>query len=119
MPRHNKKVNLDTKKKIFALYNNRCVHCGDKFPVKKLTRDHIIPASRGGQWDWKNLVPSCQPCNESRSNNLLEPWREEELRKLAMKNFCVFYFNPERLAVNKVRCEEQFQKRQKRRTEEM
>jgi len=42
-------------------YNFRCVYCGKK--VKKLTKDHIIPLSRGGNHTMDNVVPACFSCN--------------------------------------------------------
>jgi len=40
-----------------------CAYCGGKFPVSDLTRDHVIPASRGGRTSWENIVTSCASCN--------------------------------------------------------
>jgi 5-methylcytosine-specific restriction endonuclease McrA len=41
-------------------YKYRCVYCGEKKP---LTRDHIIPASKGGAFTKDNVVPACKSCN--------------------------------------------------------
>lgn len=38
--------------------------------VVMMTRDHIIPKSLGGVDDVRNLRPACQPCNETRSNDV-------------------------------------------------
>lgn len=54
-----------------------CHYCGRKFPVKKLTMDHIIPLSRGGRSDKGNLVPCCKECNTAKKTEL--PPELEEL----------------------------------------
>jgi 5-methylcytosine-specific restriction endonuclease McrA len=46
--------------KIKFNYKNRCVYCGEKKP---LTRDHIIPISKGGGLTKENVIPACVSCN--------------------------------------------------------
>ena len=41
----------------------KCQYCTRKFPVSKLTFDHVLPSSRGGQTTWENIVTSCENCN--------------------------------------------------------
>jgi hypothetical protein len=49
-----------------------CAYCGGKFPnYKDLSRDHIVPVSRGGLNTWKNCVTSCKSCNSTKNNKLL------------------------------------------------
>ena len=38
---------------------HRCAYCG----ARATTVDHILPASRGGDWSWMNAVAACEPCN--------------------------------------------------------
>jgi 5-methylcytosine-specific restriction endonuclease McrA len=40
-----------------------CMYCGGKFPEGQLTRDHVIPLSRGGEDVWSNVVSACRHCN--------------------------------------------------------
>ena len=35
-----------------------------------LTRDHVLPLSRGGDNSWTNLVASCSPCNNRKGDRL-------------------------------------------------
>ena len=49
-------------------FNNRCAICGGK---KKLTKDHIIPLSKGGTDDIDNIQPLCRSCNSKKSDKLI------------------------------------------------
>lgn len=46
-----------------------CALCGE---VKPLTRDHVIPLSRGGTNDIGNIQGLCKPCNSSKGARLPE-----------------------------------------------
>ena len=35
-----------------------------------LTRDHVLPISRGGDNSWKNVVTACSTCNHRKGNRL-------------------------------------------------
>ena len=49
-----------------------CAYCGENVA---LTRDHVIPLTRGGSDNIENILPACQPCNSSKRNKTLEEWR--------------------------------------------
>jgi 5-methylcytosine-specific restriction endonuclease McrA len=61
---------------LFARDRYRCQYCGrstaDLKPREALTRDHLIPLSRGGTNDWSNVVTACGPCNTRKANRLPE-----------------------------------------------
>jgi len=61
-----------TNKTLFRRDQNTCAYCGDYFSGSDLTRDHVIPTSRGGLNKWTNVVTSCAPCNKAKDNKLLE-----------------------------------------------
>ena len=59
---------------LFARDRYRCQYCGrtqtELKPRESLTRDHLIPLSRGGTNDWTNVVTACSPCNTRKANRL-------------------------------------------------
>jgi 5-methylcytosine-specific restriction endonuclease McrA len=59
---------------LFARDGYRCQFCGraqhDLRPRECLTRDHLIPLSRGGTNAWTNVLTACSTCN-TRKGNLL------------------------------------------------
>src|SRR5256714_2971696 len=59
---------------LFARDRYRCQYCGrlqiELKPRESLTRDHLVPLSRGGANDWTNVVTACSPCNTRKANNL-------------------------------------------------
>lgn len=40
-----------------------CLYCGKHFADHQLTRDHVVPLSRGGADRWSNVVSACRSCN--------------------------------------------------------
>jgi 5-methylcytosine-specific restriction endonuclease McrA len=55
---------------LFARDGWRCAYCGEQ--SGRLTLDHVVPRSRGGDSVWENVVTSCAPCNLRKGNRLLE-----------------------------------------------
>ena len=58
-----------SRRALFARDGHRCVYCGS---AGRLTLDHVVPRSRGGDSVWENVVTSCAPCNLRKGNRLLE-----------------------------------------------
>ncbi|MFQ3235905.1 MAG: hypothetical protein ACI9C4_001469 [Paraglaciecola sp.] len=56
------KVNLNNRF-LFRRDNYLCLYCGQQFRITGLTRDHIIPRSRGGENIWTNCATACTRCN--------------------------------------------------------
>ena len=52
-----------TNGKLFTRDHCVCAYCGRQFHEGDLTREHILPASAGGQNTWMNLVTACRSCN--------------------------------------------------------
>ena len=53
-----------TNKALFRRDKNVCGYCGNVFSFKELSRDHIVPVSKGGKNKWTNVVTSCMSCNK-------------------------------------------------------
>lgn len=59
-----------SRRALFARDGWRCVYCGET--SGRLTLDHVLPRSRGGESVWENVVTSCAPCNLRKGNRLPE-----------------------------------------------
>lgn len=58
-----------------ALFNrdgNQCAYCGNYYSRNKLTRDHVIPVSKGGKDIWTNVVTACFTCNQLKADSTLQ-----------------------------------------------
>jgi 5-methylcytosine-specific restriction endonuclease McrA len=57
---------------LFLRDGNLCMYCGNGFRDSQLTRDHVIPLSRGGTDTWSNVVAACKTCNARKGNRTPE-----------------------------------------------
>ena len=61
---------------LFARDNYRCQFCGRSQQELRhrecLTRDHLVPLSRGGTNAWTNVLTACSTCNTRKGNLLPE-----------------------------------------------
>lgn len=48
--------------------NFTCQYCVKQISPQKLTVDHILPRSRGGNSTWLNCVACCKQCNIEKAN---------------------------------------------------
>lgn len=57
---------------LFARDHYRCQYCGRHRSSLRgrefLTRDHVLPMSRGGTNTWANVVAACSACNNRKGN---------------------------------------------------
>jgi 5-methylcytosine-specific restriction endonuclease McrA len=67
-----------SRRALFARDDWRCVYCGSS--GGRLTLDHVVPRSRGGDSVWENVVTSCAPCNLRKGDRSLEEARMTLLR---------------------------------------
>jgi 5-methylcytosine-specific restriction endonuclease McrA len=54
------KVPPVSRREVLRRDNHACQYCGSG---KRLTLDHVIPRSKGGQHTWNNVVAACARCN--------------------------------------------------------
>lgn len=61
---------------LFARDGYRCQYCGRHRGTLRgrefLTRDHVLPMSRGGENTWDNVVTACSSCNNRKASHLPE-----------------------------------------------
>jgi len=55
-----------SKRNVLARDGFKCAYCGTD--REKLTIDHIVPRSRGGEMTFENCVASCRPCNNAKGH---------------------------------------------------
>jgi 5-methylcytosine-specific restriction endonuclease McrA len=55
-------------RELFLRDDHLCMYCGQQYPVHLLTRDHLIPLSRGGTDCWSNVVTACRGCNHAKGS---------------------------------------------------
>jgi len=83
---------LLTNRSLFRRDHNMCMYCGHEYQPYKLTRDHIMPRSRGGKDTWNNVVASCKGCNNYKDNKTPE--------EAGLKLLCVPYVpNPAEILI--------------------
>jgi hypothetical protein len=82
---------------IYKRDGYRCQYCNVS---RRLTIDHVIPKSKGGDDSYNNLVVACSSCNTKKGDKLLEHTNMKLLRKpRAPRNMIEFHImssnNPE------------------------
>lgn len=60
-----------TNSALFYRDKSQCMYCGYYFKFSELSRDHVLPSSRGGKDRWENVVAACKRCNQRKGNALL------------------------------------------------
>lgn len=53
---------------LFRRDNYHCMYCGQKYCHAELTRDHVVPRSKGGRDAWENVVAACRRCNQHKAD---------------------------------------------------
>jgi 5-methylcytosine-specific restriction endonuclease McrA len=80
---------------LFARDQYLCLYCGREFHRQQLTRDHVMPVSRGGRDVWENVVAACFHCNSRKGGRtpqqasmplLAVPFRPSWVEHLVLSN---------------------------------
>lgn len=80
---------------LFARDRYLCMYCGNHFQRQALTRDHVLPVSRGGRDEWENVVAACTHCNTRKGSRtpqqahmplLAVPFRPSWVEHLILSN---------------------------------
>ena len=75
---------------LFGRDRNICLYCGGEFADSSLTRDPVVPRSRGGLDRWDNCVASCRRCNHHKGNRLAHECGMELLALPYVPNFAEY-----------------------------
>ena len=57
-----------TNSQLFARDRCLCAYCTTVVAASKLTRDHVLPRSKGGLDVWENVVTACRGCNQRKDD---------------------------------------------------
>lgn len=57
---------------LFQRDGHLCMYCGDRFPKRQLSRDHVTPVSQQGHDNWNNVVTACVRCNSHKAGRTPE-----------------------------------------------
>jgi len=80
---------------LFARDQHLCLYCGQDYARPHLTRDHVMPLSRGGRDIWENVVTACFHCNSRKGGRtpqqagmplLAVPYRPSWIEHLILSN---------------------------------
>lgn len=66
---------------LFGRDRYTCAYCGVTHDAERheMTRDHIVPTSKGGLNAWMNVVTACKSCNNLKDDKSLKDSRMELL----------------------------------------
>ena len=64
-----------SRRTVMARDHYTCQYCGGQPGKARLTVDHVVPRSRGGETHWENVVTACGPCNRRKGNRTPEEAR--------------------------------------------
>ncbi len=59
------KVPPVNRREVLRRDKHQCQYCGSRH---KLTLDHVMPRSKGGQHTWDNVVTACEACNSRKGD---------------------------------------------------
>ena len=80
---------------LFARDEHLCLYCGRDYPRQHLTRDHVVPLSRGGRDTWEYVVSACFHCNSRKGGRtpqqasmplIAVPYRPSWIEHLILSN---------------------------------
>lgn len=66
---------------LIARDGSACVWCGRELWLRDLTREHVVPRSRGGHMTTENAVVACRACNKRRGSKPVDAYVRELQRE--------------------------------------
>ncbi len=64
-----------TKRNVLIRDKFMCAYCSKKLSISSVTKDHVLPVSRGGSDTLNNVVASCTECNARKADRTPEEAR--------------------------------------------
>jgi 5-methylcytosine-specific restriction endonuclease McrA len=61
-----------SRRNVLERDGHACQYCGRRLDASRLTLDHVIPKSQGGQTIWENVVAACTRCNDRKGDHAPE-----------------------------------------------
>ncbi|MGD8925589.1 MAG: HNH endonuclease [Thioalkalispiraceae bacterium] len=91
---HKRQVPPLTNRELFRRDEHVCLYCGRDYKqhISELTRDHVVPISRGGRDHWSNVVTACRRCNTHKGGQTPEQARMPLLAIPYVPNLAEYLF---------------------------
>ena len=70
-----------TRRNIYTRDEGKCQYCRKKITIREMSWDHVMPRSKGGKSNWKNIVCCCPECNRKKSSKTLHEAKMTLIRK--------------------------------------
>ncbi len=74
-PKKRHQFTAPTKRNILLRDKCLCAYCGRKLSMHTVTKDHVLPTSRGGSDTMNNVVAACFECNTRKADRTPEEAR--------------------------------------------
>jgi 5-methylcytosine-specific restriction endonuclease McrA len=65
---------------LLKIQKHKCEYCGNKMNKKNITKEHLIPKSKGGTNHIGNICLVCNACNQKAGNDMNDPRRLKTLK---------------------------------------
>jgi len=76
-------------KYLYSRFKGKCQICGESFPIKKMSIEHILPKSKHGSDESFNLTMTCKLCNSKKSS--IYPYNDYKNRELSAPQLLPFF----------------------------
>lgn len=76
---------------VFKRDQYSCQYCAKVLIPSKLTLDHILPKTKGGENSWRNCVTACFDCNNKKGNKTPEEAKMPLIKKPTVPQITIFH----------------------------
>ncbi|MGP3699222.1 HNH endonuclease [Rhodobacter sp. NSM] len=75
------RVPSEARELMLELFEGGCAYCDQQAE----TWDHVVPVSKGGTTEPRNIVPACIACNSSKRDRDLDEWLSATGRQMSVR----------------------------------